>query len=273
MINYTDNYFDLKIIKISEIKLHEKTETFRLRNIFDRITKDRFLLNPVIVGKYKKELILIDGANRLKSLIETGCKLIIAQIVDYMDDKIKLKKWNHLVYDFHIDNLQLFCKNNCIEHKNAEKVKKLIKQSLIVSDLQQGKRKIIKLSTDFIQMIKQINDITKLYFGKFEFDRSEEEIKIGELKKYTRRKGTLIEFPDLSKKQIVNTVKNHIRIPAGITRHILDNRVLHIKYDINKLFDDSEIEKKNNELRKYLLEKIDNNKVRQYTESVIVFDE
>ena len=91
MINYTDNYFNLRILKISDIKLHETTENYRLRNVFERITRDRFLLNPVIVGKSGDDYILIDGANRLKSLIESGCKLVIVQVVDYLNSGIKIK--------------------------------------------------------------------------------------------------------------------------------------------------------------------------------------
>ena len=37
MINYTDNYFDLELLRLSEIKLHEATESIRLRNIYNRI--------------------------------------------------------------------------------------------------------------------------------------------------------------------------------------------------------------------------------------------
>jgi hypothetical protein len=37
--------------------------------------------------------------------------------------------------------------------------------------------------------------------------------------------------------------------------------------------DDKRIEQKKKDLEKYLNNKIDNNKVRQYRESVIVFDE
>ncbi|MBL8007620.1 MAG: hypothetical protein JNJ56_08815, partial [Ignavibacteria bacterium] len=101
MINYTDNYFDLELLRLSDIKLHEATENKRLRNIFNRISKSRYLINPVIVGRHDEDLILLDGANRFGSLKEIGCKLILAQVLNYKSSKLKLDKWNHLVYDFH----------------------------------------------------------------------------------------------------------------------------------------------------------------------------
>jgi spermidine/putrescine-binding protein len=94
-----------------------------------------------------------------------------------------------------------------------------------------------------------------------------------DLKNYSRKNGILLEFPKFSKKQIVKISKSKDKLPAGISRHILDNRVLHVKYDINKLKDDKNLEGKKRDLDRYLLGKIDNNKVRQYRESVIVFDE
>ena len=93
------------------------------------------------------------------------------------------------------------------------------------------------------------------------------------MRKYSRKKGLLVEFFHFNKKQIVNIANNDSKLPAGISRHILDNRVLHGRYDIAKLKDDRDLEQKRADLNKYLLNKIDTNKVRQYRESVIVFDE
>ena len=70
MINYTNKFFNVDIIRIDDIKLHETTETNRLRNIYERISNSRYLMNPVIVGNYGSQRILIDGANRLSTLKE-----------------------------------------------------------------------------------------------------------------------------------------------------------------------------------------------------------
>ena len=125
------------------------------------------------------------------------------------------------------------------------------------------------------QSISDLNKLTRLYFNVFQFDRSESEIKLPEIRKFTRRRGILIEFPLFDKKTILKIAENKIthKIPAGITRHILINRVLHVRFNIKNLLNENDIEIKTTELEKYLLNKIDNNKVRQYTESVIVFDE
>ncbi|MCU0372573.1 MAG: hypothetical protein MUE56_04950 [Ignavibacteria bacterium] len=278
MINYTIKFFNLDILKIRDIRLHETTETNRLRNLFERIVNSKHLMNPVIVGKAGKDLVLIDGANRLSTLKEIGCKLIIAQIIDYYKPKIRLKNWNHLVYDLTLNDLIKIAEKAGLvcEITGRSKSKKIYgsKNNIVIaSEIKNGRSLMIRLNTDLTQRIKELNYLTKSYFGIYNFDRSEQEIPFNDLKNFSRKNGILIEFPKFSKKQIIKISKIRDKLPAGISRHILDNRVLHVKYDIIKLKDDRNIEGKKHDLDKYLLGKIDNNKVRQYRESVIVFDE
>lgn len=278
MINYTTKFFSLDILRIKDIKLHETTEFNRLRNIYDRIANSRHLMNPVIVGKYEDEYILIDGANRLSTLMEIGCKLVICQIIDYKNTRIKLRNWNHLIYNLKIDDLVRHCEKIGLKARKVpyQEGYKTISSKLnyvLISEIQNGTSVLLTLDKSFFGILDQLNSITKFYFNKYPFDRSEEEIRYSELRKYSRKEGILVEFPRFSKKQIVRIADSESRLPAGISRHILDNRVLHVRYDISKLKDDSDIEKKRKDLDAYLLGKIDNNKVRQYRESVIVFDE
>ncbi|MEZ4690149.1 MAG: hypothetical protein R3A12_08170 [Ignavibacteria bacterium] len=45
------------------------------------MSKSKYLMNPVIVGRHDEDIILLDGANRYGSLKDIGCKLILAQVV------------------------------------------------------------------------------------------------------------------------------------------------------------------------------------------------
>ena len=278
MINYTANYFDIRVLKISDIKLHETTEFFRLRNIFDRIEKSRYLMNPVIVGKQNSHYLLIDGANRLSSLMRLGCKLIVAQVIRYSNSKIRLTNWDHLIYNITPAEIKNFCDNTGIKYEKIAYSKGLrtLRHNLnyiLAADTSDNENLLIKLSPRFSELVEQLNSFTKNYINIYPFDRSEGEISISEIRAYSRKKGVLIKFPHFKKRHIVRISKEAGKIPSGITRHILVNRVLHVKYDLKNLYDEKDIELKTKELERYLLNKIDNNKVRQYKESVIVFDE
>ena len=278
MINYIENYFDLALLKLSEVKLHEATESNRLRNIYNRISKSKYLINPVIVGKYNNDTILLDGANRYGSLREIGCKLILAQVLNYKDKSLRLEKWNHLIYDFELDNLKTFCNKSDLQYTSvsySEGMKAMENKFhyLHAADVNRNENILISLSGDLDKLLMQLEKITKTYFGIYDFDRSECDIKYSDLRKYTRKKGTLIVFPDFQKQHIISIANSNLRLPAGISRHRIQNRVLHVKYEIKKLMSDTKIGEKTEELKKMLMIKIDKNKVRQYEESVIVFDE
>ncbi|MDD5362808.1 MAG: hypothetical protein PHN88_11790 [Ignavibacteria bacterium] len=278
MINYTTKFFNLDILKIKEIKLHETTEFNRLRNIYDRISGSKYLLNPVIVGKSRKGYLLIDGANRLSTLKEIGCKLIVCQIIDYNNPRIKLRNWNHLIYNIGNDEIKAICEKIGLEwteikYNAGYRILNSGFNYVLSSEIQNQSTLLIHLSRKFSKMICELNSLTRFYFNKYAFDRSEEEIRFADLKKYSRKEGILVEFPRFKKEQIVKIADSDVKLPAGISRHILDNRVLHVRYDISKLKDDRHLDKKKKDLDEYILSKIDNNKVRQYRESVIVFDE
>ena len=278
MINYTDKYFDLELLRLSDIKLHEATENSRLRNIYNRLSKAKYLMNPVIVGKNNNDIILLDGANRYGSLQEIGCKMILAQVLDYKDKNLKLEKWNHLVYDFDLEKLQFYCDKNGVQYDKVtyRQGLSILEENfhyLLAADINRDENILVRLSADLGSMLKQLEEITKIYFKNYIFDRSECDIKFSDLRKYTRRKGVLINFPGFKKHHIVSIANNNHRLPAGISRHRIYNRVLHVMYEIKKLMDDKNIPGKTEELKKLLMDKIDKNKVRQYQESVIVFDE
>jgi hypothetical protein len=278
LINYTDKYFDLELIKLTDIKLHEATENIRLRNIYNRLSKSKYLMNPVIVGKHNKDIILLDGANRYGSLKDIGCKLILAQVLDYKKRSLVLEKWNHLVYDFKLETIKKFCntsglKYSKVRYKAGQEILNEHFHYILASDISKDENILIQLPAELDKLLEQIDKITRLYFKHFSFDRSECDIDFHDLKKYTRRKGVLLEFPTFQKSHIVKIANNNHRLPAGISKHKINNRVLHVKYEIKKLMNDKNIEAKKVELQQMLIDKIDKNKVRQYQESVIVFDE
>lgn len=263
---------------MSQIKLHEATESIRLRNIYNRISRSKYLINPVITGRYNDDIILLDGANRYGSLKEIGCKLILAQVLDYKSPELQLDKWNHLVYNLNISKIIKFCEENGFKFQRTSysngirKIKKEFHFTL-VCDIEKDENIIIQLSDDLDEMVDQLHDLTCFYFKDYDFDRSEGDIRFSDIKKYTRRKGVLIVFPDFRKEHILKIADSKFHLPAGISRHRIINRVLHVKYEIKKLLSDKNISQKQKELKQLLNDKIDKNKVRQYQESVIVFDE
>ena len=94
-----------------------------------------------------------------------------------------------------------------MKYSAGEKQLKKNLNSILISDIETGKSYIITLPKSFGEIVKELNAFTKLYFGKYIFDRSEQEIKFSELRKYSRKKGLLVEFTSCKKQNVIAAAK------------------------------------------------------------------
>ena len=86
-----------KIIKILIEKLipHESILEERFKELLDEIKKDGFLLRPIVVSKLNNFgrpgfYLIHNGHHRARSLKALGCKYIIANVLDFWSDEIKV---------------------------------------------------------------------------------------------------------------------------------------------------------------------------------------
>jgi hypothetical protein len=81
-------------------------------------------------------------------------------------------------------------------------------------------------------------------------------------------------FPSYSKEELIRFAQSGIRLPAGITRHIVPGRVLGFEMQTSFLRSHKiSVHKKNELLQKMLEQKIVQNNMRFYPESVFVFND
>ncbi|MFI5212261.1 MAG: ParB N-terminal domain-containing protein [Ignavibacteria bacterium] len=100
--------FELKLIRASDILLHEECEDNRYGRLVERFEQEKVLYNPLIVGRFNDQFVLIDGANRFEALKRTGCKVILAQLVSYSSPEVRLRSWYHFVNEIMLDELKGF---------------------------------------------------------------------------------------------------------------------------------------------------------------------
>lgn len=78
----------IKLIAIARLKPHEEIIPENLEKVKNKIHKNGYLINPVIVDR--KSLVILDGHHRVKALELLDYKKIPAYLVDYYDKKIKV---------------------------------------------------------------------------------------------------------------------------------------------------------------------------------------
>lgn len=79
---------EIKIIAIKNLKPHEEIIPENLEKVKEKIEKNGYLINPVIVDR--DSLVILDGHHRVKALYMLGYRNIPAYLVDYSDSEIKV---------------------------------------------------------------------------------------------------------------------------------------------------------------------------------------
>jgi hypothetical protein len=265
--------FELKLLPSNIVNLHEECEDNRYGKLIDRFTGEKVLYNPLIVAKYDDKYILIDGANRFEALINIGCKSILAQLVDYNSDKVVLKSWYHFVSGMTLEDLTNYANSSSLSFTECQTGQKPESARQLIVKSTTNQAICVNLEHSLEEMLKSLSELNRYYENEFSYARIDSDTDISDVKKLSPDEGLLFVFPEFSKKDIVTIAGLSQKLPAGISRHLIPNRVLHIKILIDALMSDQNLEKRNEELEKYVQYKIDTKKVRLYREPLLVFDE
>lgn len=265
--------FELKLLPSKAVALHEECEGNRSSRLVDRFKDEHVLYNPLIVAKYNESHILIDGANRFEALKQLGCKAILAQLVDYSSEEVVLKTWYHYVSFMTMAELTEFALSAGLMLKKIQSTKNKASACDLLVYSSEGEAVSVTLDDDLKTMLSQLAAINRYYDEKYSYTRIDSDTDISDVKTLSPDDGLLFVFPCLKKEDIIKIAGFEQKLPAGISRHLIPNRVLHIKILIDALNTDENIDKRNEELQKHIQHKIDSKKVRLYREPILVFDE
>jgi len=265
--------FELKLLSSSKILLHEECEDNRFGKLIARFNEERVLYNPLIIGKIEDKFILIDGANRFEALRNIGCLSILGQLVDYSSPDVTLKTWYHFVNEMTLDDLVNYCNKNSLKFSECRINSKPENKEQLIVKSSQNQAICISLSNELEEMLSTLSKLNRYYENEFSYARIDSDTDISDVKKLSTEEGLLFIFPEFHKEDIVTISGLKQKLPAGISRHLIPNRVLHIKILIDALMTDEHLERRNEELEKYVQYKIDTKKVRLYREPILIFDE
>lgn len=265
--------FELKLLRASDILLHEESEDSRFERLVERFGQEKVLYNPLIVGRDDRQFILIDGANRFEALKRSGCKTILAQLVDYRSAEVKLRSWYHYVNEMGLDELKGFLLGFGIGFEKWDSPRGQVNFNSVGVVSSYGEGILIRFSNVLTEMLRALCLLNKYYESKYSYSRIDSDTDITDVGNLSPEEGLLFVYPDFGKEQILDIAGGTQKLPAGITRHLIPNRVLHIRILIEALKTDEHLDKRNEELEKFIQFKIDTQKVRLYREPILVFDE
>ncbi|MFQ6617688.1 MAG: ParB N-terminal domain-containing protein [Fidelibacterota bacterium] len=272
------NFPLLKIVPLSRVVLHEEVEHRRVRKLALRIERDGFVKNPIIAAELngRKLYVILDGANRQGALRRLGIEDIPVQIIDYKSPEVELHSWNHLLKGIQQDELL----------KKLSQIKGLkLKNSSLSEAEEEISRGVtagyLNFNNTVILSLKGEGGIPHHMLIKNVFDayRKDAEIKRFYSEPGNRLFSNLSEgsiavvFRKFSKGEILYLAENGIKLPAGVTRHIIPGRVVQLNLKLSLLKSEDSLEERNEALQNYIEDLLKEGRIRFYNEPVFCFNE
>ncbi len=269
--------FELCVLDLNQVLPHEHYDNNRVARLSDSLQKSNMLRNPPIVTDWKGKYVILDGATRATALKKLDCPHIVAQLVKQESLETTIPTWNHVIHNIDVDSLfdsienipggklRISPADNVEPNTNAHKTLFTIidseKTIYTVQTSQKSSSKHLDLSNAVNAYTRRTNVIRTL----------DSNVEI--LQKNIKNFSALIEFPPFTIQEILDSAINGKLLPAGVTRFLITNRVIGINIPLNILFSSKSITQKNKWLNKTITEKYHQNKVRHYTEPVIVVED
>jgi len=268
----------LKIIPIDSIIFHEEPDTERSSTLELFLQKEGKLKNPPVVAKHKdgNHSILLDGANRITALRKLNIKDVLVQEIDIFDPDLLLLHWHHAVEKFSKQEFltKLGAIENLIIKKSEASAIPSIDNEHIICQIQFSDETVydIEVHSDLIKQVDLLNEVTYNYKGFSYMDRVSY-TNLDHLKKHYAEFCALICFKKITKEELIEIVRNHKKLPSGITRIILPKRALRLNVPLDILRFDAPIEEKNHWLQQRINLQVKDKSIRFYYEPTFLFDE
>ena len=225
----------LELVPTDRIRFHENPERKRTLRLVERLREEASLRNPPIVAALGGgEWMLLDGANRVSAFRELGWSHVPVQVIAYGDPAVELRGWHHLLLqgkalDLHaayealpgvrLERLPDGELESALELRRVYAV--LVDDATTAWGLFPAEG-VVRLGP----WMECLSRVVAAYEGRSPLER----IKLADYENlpdvFRAVEHQLILFPALSKPELSGLVRDGVRIPTGISRHLIPGRAL-----------------------------------------------
>ncbi|HEY3248604.1 MAG TPA: ParB N-terminal domain-containing protein [bacterium] len=262
----------------SAVQLHEEADPARIERLSSRLRDEGVLRNPALVAVLPDgDYVVLDGANRTSALIMLGAAVIPVQVVDYSDPGVALDVWSHFLLNAGGLPSRLQAKGFSIRAlpQTAELVPERGVRTCFVAtgndiyEVDLGPQPAGALAG----IVGTYKGTTRIYRvpGLDPGEGIHEQLH--RLAREYGADGTLIDFPMLTKADILTIARDPVKLPTGITRHLIAGRALRLNVPLEVLTAPGAVDEKQAWLAEYVQQKLLDNRVRYYPEATVLFDE
>ncbi|OKP79486.1 hypothetical protein A3844_28580 [Paenibacillus helianthi] len=208
----------LKLLSVDNIKMHESFQATRLEITMSAISNEKILINPIVTTRINEhDYMIIDGVHRFLSLKELGFRTVACQIVE--EDDVELTMWSHLV------KAGAWLKD--FTDKNVIRTKKELGNQRYAFKITDSKQEVFYFylidDQKLMSFVEAMHSIIAKYSSKYF-------VRVSELSKSEIiGDDVLVEFYNISMKEINNIVSRKDQLPTGVTHFSVNNRLLNLK--------------------------------------------
>jgi hypothetical protein len=273
---------ELQAVPIEAIKPHEIHDTQRNTPLLDKIRQDGVLRNPIIVTPIHKQhnrYMLLDGTNRHLVFEKLQVPHTLVQIVHYNTPQVQLLTWHHLVTGIEpgvflggLNKLaDIFTQAVHFQEGQARIANGTLAVMLRLHDgraIAVETRNQLSLS----EKTRLIRDLVNYIIQSATLYRTAiTDIQL--LREQYPKHTALCLYAPFSPADLMTLVEKDELAPAGVTRHIIQGRALHVNYPLHQLDGNASTEEKNRTLQLWIQERYAQRGIRLYQEATYLFDE
>jgi L-serine kinase (ATP) / ParB family transcriptional regulator, heme-responsive regulator len=247
---------DLRLVEPECLILHEAHDEKRLARLRDRVEAEREQRNPVIVSPYEDRYLVLDGAHRVRVLGELGYGLVLVQVVEPPE---RAEGWGHLLKGVGLVELGFV--------EGIEISEDQIEASLAEFETAGGRTLAVASAGEGLEAwVRALWGLQSLYPKGVVVRRFEPDgvVRLAEGE-------ALIRYRSFTPEELAAVVDAGAVLPAGITRFRVRERVLGVRYPLERMRDGDAVTR-NAELREFVRRRWAEDRVRYYGEPVVLFE-
>ncbi len=264
---------DLRIVAAGQVHLHEECDPARVARLVERLRSDGVLRNPPVAAPLPSDgFVVLDGANRTRALQELGVPAVALQVVDYQDPGVRLEVWHHLLVEAHDLPALLQGRGLPLRPVPAEDVDRWLQNRLAACCvLTRAGAYAVAVSPDRL-LASLLAEVVRAYSGANRIYRvAHPDLDL--LEREYGAAGAVVVFPRFTKDDILQIADAPVKLPTGITRHLIPGRALRLNLPLSVLTDSPDLEAANRWLAGELHRRLLEHRVRYYPEPVFLLDE
>jgi hypothetical protein len=272
---------DLRIVPLTSIIEHEYNDVQRTAPLVKRLKAEGVLKSPPIVTPLNagaERFVVLDGANRSTALQQLGYPHILVQVVKYYPPHVTLTTWHHAITQM---DLSRFISD--MERLPSSEV-----HSVDLLDARAGLARrdfvaYVQLSNGAVAALRSpssrlhdqnrsLNELVDTYKTNGKLNRVIAD-DLSEVRAIHPDVIALVIFPNYEPAEVLALARDEELLPPGLTRHLIQGRVLRTNYPLSELNSADTLEAKNARLHEWMKHKFLTKEVRFYGEATFLFDE